>query len=219
MTQANHVPNDPIAQLWRIARAWIADAVHAFGAPAEVARTLSRFARAGLARRLRALETLVLKLLLVEAARLPPPRATYARTRAAAVHVARARPAPDPERPETWRVRFQLPTGAHDDHAARPAPPARAIAPRAASSAHARAKAEKLARRLEALIRVAADPAPHARRLRRKLAALGQRAYDAAMRIAIRQPPHNQLDQTLHSRAQFAACAAAPALADAPDTS
>src|SRR5262247_2822923 len=70
------LPNDPIARLWQIARAWLLDAIHAFGAPEAVARTFSRFARHALARRLRALETFAMKLLLVEAARLNVPPAS-----------------------------------------------------------------------------------------------------------------------------------------------
>ncbi len=88
MPKSNIVPIDPIANLWLIARAWLADAVRAFGAPEAVARVFSRFARAGLARRLRALETLAMKLLLVEVSRLEPPRvAACARARTSPVQV------------------------------------------------------------------------------------------------------------------------------------
>jgi hypothetical protein len=62
---------DPIAGLWQDARAWFADLAVRFGAPARIA-ALARDACAALGRELRALESLVLKLLLIEAARQGP---------------------------------------------------------------------------------------------------------------------------------------------------
>src|SRR5262245_1014186 len=157
MTKAKPLPNDPIARLWQIARAWLLEAIHAFGAPEAVARTLSRFARHALARRLRALETFAMKLLLVEAARLPPPRTACARARTTPARVAKA-PAPDPARPETWRVRFELRIPPAADNAPRapktPAAPRQRPAHATPDPTRERAKSEKLARRLEALRRV-----------------------------------------------------------------
>ena len=231
MTNSDHVPNDPIAKLWRIARALMSEAMRAFGAPAEVARTLSRFARHALARRLRALETLAMKLLLVEAARLavPPASSRHANAQTMAAKrtdIAGCKPAlrPDPARPETWRVRFELriPSERADDCPAKPKQPSArmaALRARAPDMARERAKAEKLARRLEALRRVVADPLPRARRLRRKLLALKAAAYDTGLRIAFRRPPHNELNPILHARAEFAACSAVHALVAAPDSS
>lgn len=231
MTNTNPAPNDPIAKLWQFARALVSDAMHAFGAPAEVARTLSRFARHALARRLRALETLAMKLLLVEAARLAPvPPASSRHANAKTVAAKRtdaagrkpAVPPVDPARPETWRVRFELRMPRAHERAARPRQPsARMAALRACApdTARERAKAEKLARRLEALRRVVADPLPHARRLRRKLLALEAAAYDAGLRIAFRRPPHNELNPIVHERAEFAAFAAIHTLVPAPDSS
>jgi hypothetical protein len=221
------VPNDPIARLWQIARAWLIAAMHAFGDPVAVAATFSPFARQALARRLRALETFALKLLLVEAARLAPP----GRQRAAASTVAARRadiaggkpaPQPDPARPETWRVRFELripgdtPVAPHTSAAPESQQRSAPRAPAVRDPARERAKAEKLARRLEALRRVVADPLSRARRLKRKLMALGARAYDAAMRIAVRRPPHHELNPIIHARAEFAACFAATALVAPP---
>jgi hypothetical protein len=231
MTNTNPAPDDPIAKLWQIARALVSAAIHAFGAPDEVARTLSRFARHALARRLRALETLAMKLLLVEAARVPPvPPASSRHANAKTIAARRtdiagckpvARPA-DPARPETWRVRFELRIPRAHERAAQPRrPSARMAALRACAPdmARERAKAEKLARRLEALRRVVADPLPRARRLRRKLLALKAHAYDTGLRIAFRRPPHNELNPILHERAEFAACAAIHTLVPAPDSS
>jgi hypothetical protein len=230
MTHTDPAPNDPIAKLWMIARALVCDAIHAFGAPAEVARTLSRFARHALARRLRALETLAMKLLLVEAARLAPvPPASSRHANAKTIAARRtdagwkpAVPPADPARPETWRVRFELRIPRAHERAAQPKQPSArmaALGGAAPDTARERAKAEKLARRLEALRRVVADPLPRARRLRRKLLALKAHAYDTGLRIAFRRPPHNQLNPILHERAEFAACAAIHALVAAPDTS
>lgn len=66
------------------------------------------------------------------------------------------------------------------------------------------AKAEKLARRFEALRRAMADPKPHVRRLKRKLAALAHRACDGAMRVALRRPPPSRIyDRAVDRRAAY----------------
>ena len=56
---------DPIAILWQGARAWLADTLRMFGGPA----TIARHACLAFKRRLALLESLVMKLLLIEAAR------------------------------------------------------------------------------------------------------------------------------------------------------
>jgi hypothetical protein len=240
-----------IARLWSIARMWFADAVDAFGPPAAIAR-LGRFGRRAFARRLKALETLAMKLLLVEAAKLPG--AAPSRARAPAAPAARAEPAvpatsADPDCPEVWRVRFQLRIPTETDAAKhgdapntgpriRDLGPARTVADimaeRARVALHARmsalraarlvpdearerAKSETLARRFEALRRALIDPIPRARRLKRKLAALRGRAYDAAMRIAKRRPPSGQLNPLVFARAEFESCCVVPAAI--PDSS
>jgi hypothetical protein len=131
MTNAALSP-DPIADLWREAHAWLAAALRDFRGAAEIARTLVHEARAAIRRRLMLLESLVMKLLLIEAARLPPvPPASSSPGRSrsgfasakpgrqansctAAENQSKAagwKPAirlEDPARPETWRVRFHL---------------------------------------------------------------------------------------------------------------
>ena len=100
----------------------------------------------------------------------------------------------DPNQPETWRVRFKLapprdPKACPASRAPRiralwgptPTPPQRAPSqPRQMSPAPLR-----LALRFEALRRVIADPAPHARRLARALPRLYRRFPGAAERYAI----------------------------------
>lgn len=225
----------PIADLWRTARAWFTEALDVFGGPHTIRLTFAASARRTIARQLQALETLAMKLLLIEAAALPP---LAARTqRAARTKQGRAIRATDPARPETWRVSFrlQIPPEPTDKTAPRfrSLGPSRfiravvldpkALAKKLALLSNLRAKrddetrahasAEKLARRCEALRRVFANPAPSARRLKRKLLALKQRSFAAATRIANLRPPPRQLDPTLHERTEYAAQHATPAFA------
>src|SRR5262245_26156260 len=93
---------DPIADLWQSARAWFAQLTASFGAPAKLARE----ACAAFRRDLAALRSVVLKLLLVEAALMP--RAAAAPPRAAMQTTAPAARVDDVARPETWTVRFSL---------------------------------------------------------------------------------------------------------------
>lgn len=218
----------PIATLWQNARAWFADALDVFGGPENIRRIVDRLARRTIARQLKALEALVMKLLLIEAANLAPRPAAPQRTRAASPQQGRTTSAIDPTQPETWRVCYQIQI---------PPEPTPRFAPRIRSLGRSRfiratvlsakallatkcantietrehASAEKLARRFEALRRVFANPLPRARRLQRKLLALKQRAFAAAKRIALRKPPPRQLDPLFHERAQYAAEHAAPA--------
>jgi hypothetical protein len=242
MSLAQSAPDDPTFQLWRIARVWLADAVRAFGAPPVIARELARGVRRTLTRRLKALEILLMKLLLVQAATLPRGVAHTQTPQPASsgLEASRACVSPrvpyDPEQSESWRVRFILRVPEpRVEVAAVEGPRIRRLGPPLlvreafrARAAHAlwarmaalsaarynpcpireRAKAEKLARRFEALRRAMANPAPYARRLRRKLALLGQRAYDAAVRVALRRPPPSRLyDAAVDRRATFESCA------------
>lgn len=204
MTSAS-LPSDPIAELWQTARAWCARALAELGDPAAIAAAVAREAYAACRRRLALLEQFVLKLLLIEASRLPvtPANAPPASSRQDQLHILQAsdtrpesagwKPAvrcEDPARPETWRVRFQ----------ARFAPIKRALAtqrravvmPRFRANSNgvdrAQARARTLARRFEALRRILADPRRAAIALARKLAALGARAYAVARRIALAAP-------------------------------
>jgi len=237
---------DPLFLLWKIARMWLVSAVARFGSPALIATLVERRVRRVLTRRVVALETLVMKLLLVEAARLGEPPSRHSRAhaeasaarRAAAGWAVRGQDSADPGK---WRVRFQLrippeprppwisapnagprirdlgsPLHVRDIYAdkARRTRLAQLAAARAARSAHSeareRTKAARLARRFEALKRTIDDPAPHARRLLRKLAAFKERAHAAAMRIVRRAAP--PLDPEIQQRAAFYAAGAVPAL-------
>jgi hypothetical protein len=115
MRRMNPFAADPISALWTSLRSWLADALDECGPPAEVAAALARKARAAIRRRLAALETLLMKLLLIEAVRRTPDwRAPSAACRAkpgasgAAKAAAPARAKEDQSNPGTWRVRFRL---------------------------------------------------------------------------------------------------------------
>jgi len=221
----------PIADLWKSARTILADALGAFGGPQQIQRTLDRIARGVIRRQLKALEVLVMKLLLIEAAKLP---AVAKRAHAAPNGQGRSAHAADPARPETWRVCFQLQIPPEPNDATGPRirgfGPSRFIRAvvvdaktfaklaclatmRASTTNEERdsAAAARLARRFEALRRVFANPAPRARRLKHKLIALKQRAVAAARRIAAHKPPHRQLDPVLLDRTRYAAEHASPA--------
>lgn len=201
-----------------------------FGGPQNIRRTVDRIARRAIARELKALEALVMKLLLIEAAKLAPRPPAPQRARRAPTRQGRTTTAIDPAQPETWRVCYQIQIP--PEPAPRFAPRIRSLGPsrfiratvlsakaltqlatKRANTTETRehASAEKLARRFEALRRVFANPLPRARRLQRKPSALKQRAFAAAKRIALRKPPPRQLDPLFHERAQYAAEHAAPA--------
>lgn len=172
-----------------------ARAVEAIGAPAAIAvmTLLDKKRRRDIIRWLLLLEHIVRKLLLAEAASLPQerpngPQVTFIPLRG--MYVApppppvakagkRARRALrlDPDHPETWPARFALalprnPLLVPDARAPRiralwgpSPPPPPPPPPRAPRIAHPEETPQRLARRLEALRRVLADPLPHARRL------------------------------------------------------
>jgi hypothetical protein len=239
MTTAATAPSDPIALLWKIARMWLADAIEAFGDPAEIARLLARKARRAARRRLMALESLVMKLLLIEAAKLTGVTRTHPHPRGerqqpaehACVSLRRPAHAIDPADPATWRVRFEWripPEAAPSRKPASTGPRIRDLSPpllvrdifadrarraelermrlmriAAPDEARERAKAEKLARRFEALRRVLAKPSPHARRLAARLRALGAAAAHAMRRIAMQAPPRGETNPVVHHHADF----------------
>jgi hypothetical protein len=192
---------DPIAALWRAARAALAQMLRAFGDPAAVARA----ACDGFRRRLAVLDSLVAKLLLIEAARshaLPARCAPSAKAGAIAQAARRSAPE-DPARPETWRVRFHTRMPGSRRHArARYAPSPRSSCARPACVP---ARIRRLARRYEALRRVLADPRRAILALARKLRALGARAYAAARRIALAVPRGVEAGMT-HAHALVHAC-------------
>lgn len=219
----------PIADLWKFARAWLTETLNTFGGPQTIQRTFDRIARRAIKRQLQALEVLVMKLLLVEAAKLRPH--AVATQRIARRGQGRVAHAADLNRPETWRVCFQLHIPPEPPEPKNTGPRFRSLAPsrfiravvldakalaktlahmaalraKSTSEARERAKAERLARRFEALRRVFADPLPRARRLKQKLWALKRSAFAAAKRIAVLKPPQRQLDPILHERAEYAA--------------
>jgi hypothetical protein len=114
MSLVQTAPDDPTFHLWRIARAWLTDAVHAFGPPPEIARELARHVRRALTRRVKALEILLMKLLLVQAATLRVGAVTHTHAAHAASSFeqgSRACASPytnDDDQSEAWRARFIL---------------------------------------------------------------------------------------------------------------
>jgi hypothetical protein len=192
MTTAAFIPT--LDDLWCEARLWLAETAREFRGPVEIARTLARAARRAIGRRLRALEAFLMKLLLIEAADAPldPPSIRRAAALAPGAPVCHA--PEDPDDPETWRVRFcfRIPAAPRRGHAgAAGALPPRAPAVDATTvQGRAEASARKLARRFEALRRVAANPARAIAALARRLHALGAGACAVARRIALSPAAH-----------------------------
>lgn len=217
MTTASLLP-DLITQLWREARAWLAEMLSDFISPAAVLRTVARGARVAFRRRLQMLESLVMKLLLVEASRVATPdkatmpggirRSPRRHPGNTATQLAQACGYVEhPDHPITWRVRFH-------GRIPRQRPRAATLTPRprtapAPEHIRAAAHARRLARRFEALRRVIADPRPAIAALARKLRALGQAAYAVARRVALWRPrmddvslAHGQATVHAHEAAQ-----------------
>lgn len=201
-----------IAACWRRVRAMFARAAESIGAVGRLARlvSLAPARRRAIAGCIGLIETIVRKLLLVEAAALRTaeqsapradrgprfeivmrPAAPEAR-RTTAGSTAKAH-AFDPAQPHTWRVRFQLaPPRDRRAVAACNAPRIRALwgpspppPPSRQTAAVITPAPLRLALRMEALRRVIADPAPHARRLLRALPRLCRRNSEAAISYAI----------------------------------
>jgi hypothetical protein len=188
MTTACPIP-DPIAELWRAARAWCAEAMAVLGGPAAVARAIARDAFLAAKSRLRRLESFVAKLLLIEAEHCAPPLPAPKRARRTPPAYMQA--PEDPADPATWRVRFR-PRLPREHRAQGRISPFPLSPPRGSTSCPQRvhADARALARRFEALRRVIADPRAAVAALARRLAALGPRAHAAARRIALVMPRH-----------------------------
>ena len=214
MTNASH-PTDPIAQLWRHARAWLAEMLCDFISPAHVARTIAHHARIAFHKRLQLLELLVLKLLLIEAARVFQARPCKPMPAGSQRSSAIGSPEPSTvavaaQRTEDRRLPARLGEAetaslrrrAHAEHPDlpitwrvrfhtpgrrqnTPAPTLRAP-PRA--PACAQTLALRLARRFEALRRVIADPRRAIAALARKLHALAGAARAFAHAIALASP-------------------------------
>ena len=179
----NALASDPIDDLWRQARAQFADALRALRGAAGVAVIRTRAAYEAVKARLRLLESLVLKLLLIEAARSPisdEPSSPLSQPHAHRKQAPHRRE--DLADPETWRVRFR-PRIPRDPQRPRGPAIARLRAP-ARSSVNAIA----LARRFEALRRVLVDPRRAIAALAAKLRALGAAAHAVARRIALYVP-------------------------------
>jgi hypothetical protein len=205
MTTASLISN-PLTQLWREARAWLAEMLADFISPAQVARAVARQARAAFAKRLRMLQCFVMKLLLIEATRQSSPARGGGRERpqeraeregCVRTHPSASRCALDsspqrgehvqyaehPDHPITWRVRFHLRIPRQRRRAAATPAPRIPQAP-----ACPQTLALRLARRFEALRRVIADPRRAIAALARKLAALAGAARAVAHRIALASP-------------------------------
>lgn len=189
----------PNANLWLRTRTMLVRAGDEIGAARTlVLETLTNARRRRVASFIALIETIIRKLLFAEAAALlaaapagaARPAPLKARKQAQLPNA--GRPAFDPTRSETWRVRFALkpprdPSRSENVQPAQPKPP------------RARRKLmpapQRLAMRLEALRRVLADPAPHARRLARIFPRLCRRYPGAAMRYALATAyPHRSDD-------------------------
>lgn len=231
MKTASLFPDDLITQLWRHARLWLAEMLRDFTSPAAILRAVTRQARAAFRQRLQMLDSLVTKLLLIEAARLPPhpfpdwrvapspgPMNTGGAEKAAATRsaapvfigpelAAARRPGKTehPDHPQTWRVRFhvRIPKQSRATTLTR-----RTNTRLAPELIRAAAQARRLARRFEALRRVLSDPRAAIAALARKLAALGVAAHAAARRIALWRPraPHASIPHGHAMVAAYDAC-------------
>jgi hypothetical protein len=189
--------------LWSRARTSFSRALAVCGEPAAIAAIscLTRKLRAHIVRWIAPLENIVRKLLLVEAAQLLGPRTSSSARAPQGALVPKPcaqTPAIDRAAPHTWSATFALAPPA-DPHLVpeHQAPRIRSLAPDppfvAVSTAHERRPAMhhpfdaayRLARRVEALRRVLADPSPHARRLARLLQGLRRRFPGVVMRYAM----------------------------------
>jgi hypothetical protein len=219
MTNTSAALNPAIADLWRDLRAWLADALAVSRGPAAVARVLAHAAHAAIKRRLQLIESMLVKLLLIEAEHFrshPFPDARVARSPGPINASTAGKPAPrvaaamdsgagavrqfwngceNPNSPETWRVRFRprLHHLLRRDMRTRGACVTSTHAPEQCAGACAETvaaqKARALSRRFEALRRVIADPRRAIAALARRLGALGKAAHVLARAIALSRPP------------------------------
>ncbi len=154
--------------LWAAARALIGMIFQLFGGPELIlAKHMhTRAERKQLLKWLRAGEAWMRQVLLIEAAALPKPNAPSWRHRVRAVCEIKTF---DPDKPETWRVRFVCLDRKR-------APGARRFKlPKLPKHLHA---ARPLAERAEALLRAFNNPAPRAKRLSRRLHAKPRRVSE-----------------------------------------
>jgi len=213
--------------IWDRLRATFDRVIAAVGAPAAIVllSLTTRRARYNIVRQLLALECLVRRLLLAEAAALAPPEAErgprlitipmrapglVTPLNHAPRRTSRSRPRPiDPARPETWSAQFSLslprdPSVPLDRNApriralwGRNAPPA---PPPELTPRNRRPASFLLARRFEAIRRVLNDPAPHARRLALAQRRAMARSPEVARRYALmspRRPSYDPYDERL----------------------
>lgn len=215
-------------QLWAQARHFFARMTAAYGGAAVLAALdeLAQATRRKVLEWLAPLETLVRRLLLIEAAKLAlPPLISRKR---ASCRPGGGAAAPDLAHPHSWRARFYIPIPPDErgvvpeDRAPRirllgpawpprpacvPAPtkPPRAPRPKTPPSTW------RLARRIEALHRALENPDPHARRLARRLARIPRHARaERARRMASASPARYacDLERPLRDGAILAAIAA-----------
>jgi hypothetical protein len=165
----------PLA-LWRGARAFLETLFSLFGAPQHIAQAhvFSASAHALIAAWLRAGETILRQLLLVEAAALPQTDAPPPKPRQS-VRASRTTPPALLDAPETWRVSFRCCASTSGGAGGRW---------REHKSAKRFFPSFPIAARLEAMLRVFNDPAPFAQRLARRIARRPRRAY-----ALLREPP------------------------------
>lgn len=161
--------------LWRIAEAFLHMLHNILGPPEQIAarRTLTPNQHRLFHAWITAAENLMRRLLLLEA-RACAQTAPLSADRAAS-QAPQAKPAFDPENPDSWRVCFVALAQRRRRTAAR-------RRTRAAFPYSRLYLTRPLAERIEALIRVFNDPAPYARRLARRLNSTPKRAGDLTAR-------------------------------------
>jgi hypothetical protein len=207
-TRANPV------QLWAQANHFFAHMIATYGDAAALAAIdeLARTTRRHLLEWLAPLETLARKLLLIEASKLTgalPPLSACKRSRGECRGEAEA---PDLNHPASWRAPFYMPIPV-DDRGAVPEsraprirllgpswPPRPAFTPPPQPAPRPRTERTppstwRIARRVEALRRLIENPAPHARRLARRLSRIPRHARaERARRIASASPSRHARD-------------------------
>jgi hypothetical protein len=177
-------PKSTAEYLWKVLRYYIEHACVLIGLPTAIAQRvwIARWEYRRLAEILRPLEALLRRLIFLEAAQLPPEQPRVETKSRITNMRARCGAAFDPDRSETWAVRFNLDAsslrqaqrGEAHHHAClslskTSSAAIGAISVAMSANAVAVVSAAPLALRLEALIRGFNDPAPLARRLARRL--------------------------------------------------
>jgi hypothetical protein len=191
-------PKPTAPYLWKVLRYYIEHACALIGLPAAIAQRvwIARGEYRRMADVLRPLEALLRRLIFLEAAQLPPeqPR-VETKSRVTNMRV-RCGAAFDPDRSETWAVRFNLGASSLRQAQRGGLKNATCLSPPKTSSAATRANtgavvsAAPLALRFEALIRGFNDPAPLARRLARRLRRVPSLVRRFIARPSKRDAPH-----------------------------